>query len=78
MNSLRDLQKPRDFRPLNVAPSRGLADRLAVPTFGVDTVVDDEQVLGVNLLLDGKQFLVVTTPLSNLPILFQDISLECC
>ena len=46
----------------------GLADDLIIPILRVDTVVDDEQIIGVNFLLDFQQSFVIGAPLRMLPI----------
>lgn len=39
-------------------------------------MIDDEKVMGVNLLLESQQSRVVRAPLSKLPVFFQDVALR--
>ena len=45
-----------------------LTDQFVIPPFGVDTFRYQEKVVGVDLLLQGQQPVVVRAPIGRLPV----------
>lgn len=52
-----------------------LTDQLVVPPFGVDTLRYQEKVVGVDLLLQGQQPVVVRAPIGRLPVRLNQVGL---
>ena len=61
---------------LEFCRSGSFADHVLIPSFRVDAQLENEQVVGINLLLDSEKAGIVVAPVCLLRVLLKNIGLQ--